>query len=45
MAQAVELRFFGGISFEECARVLGLPLRTFERRWAAVKAWLRAEVQ
>jgi RNA polymerase sigma factor (TIGR02999 family) len=45
MARAVELRFFGGLSVEETARVLGIPKRTLERRWQAVRAWLHAEVR
>ena len=45
MASAVDLRFFGGLSAEETAELLGIPLRTFERRWRAVRAWLRAEVE
>jgi RNA polymerase sigma factor (TIGR02999 family) len=44
MARAVELRFFGGMSVEDTARVLGLPKRTFERCWEATRAWLRAEI-
>jgi RNA polymerase sigma factor (TIGR02999 family) len=44
MASAVELRFFGGLSAKEASAFLGIPLRTFERRWSAVRAWLRAEV-
>lgn len=44
MASAVELRFFGGLSAKEAADFLGIPQRTFERRWSAVRAWLRAEV-
>jgi RNA polymerase sigma factor (TIGR02999 family) len=44
MARAVELRFFGGSSVEETARMVGMPLRTFERRWNAARAWLKAEV-
>ncbi len=45
MVRAVELRFFGGVSFEETARELGVPMWTFERRWAAARAWLRAEIE
>ena len=45
MAQAVELRFFGGASVDETAAVLALSKRTFERRWAAARAWLRHEVE
>ena len=44
MARAVEMRFFGGLSAEETAGFLGIPLRTFERRWQAARAWLRAEI-
>jgi RNA polymerase sigma factor (TIGR02999 family) len=41
MAQAVELRFFGGASEEETARILGIPLRSLQRRWKGTRAWLR----
>ncbi len=44
MARAVELHFFGGLPLEETARMVGLAQRTFERRWAAARAWLRAEI-
>jgi len=44
MARAVELRFFGGLSMEETAAALELPLRTLERRFVAVRAWLSAEL-
>lgn len=45
MAQAVELRFFGGASVEETAQLLGMSKRTLERRWEAVRAWLRSEIE
>jgi RNA polymerase sigma factor (TIGR02999 family) len=45
MAQAVELRFFGGASVEETAQLLGLSKRTLERRWETVRAWLRSQVE
>jgi RNA polymerase sigma factor (TIGR02999 family) len=44
MARAVDLRFFGGLPAEEVARMLGMPLRTFERRWSVVRAWLATEI-
>lgn len=44
MAHAVELRFFGGASVEETARMLGMSKRTFERRWEATRAFLRSRV-
>ena len=44
MTRAVELRFFGGATVDECAAALGMSKRTFERRWTATKAWLKAEL-
>lgn len=43
-ARVVELRFFGGLSAPEAAKVLDCPLRTIERDWTMAKAWLRAEI-
>lgn len=40
----VELRYFAGLSAEETAEAMELPLRTVEREWAAAKAWLRAQL-
>ncbi|MFO1010582.1 MAG: ECF-type sigma factor [Planctomycetota bacterium] len=37
MERAVVLRFYGGVEEEEVARVLELPLRTYQRRWAETK--------
>jgi len=45
MAQAVELRFFGGATVEETARLIGLTKRTFERHWDVTRAWLQSEVE
>ncbi len=45
MARAVELRFFSGTTAKETARVLGLSIRTFERRWDATRAWLYGQVK
>ncbi len=39
-AQIVELRFFGGLSKEETASILGIPSATVQRQWAGAKAWL-----
>lgn len=41
MARAVELRFFGGLSEEDVARVVDVPLRTLQRRWKVTREWLR----
>ena len=39
-ARVVELRFFGGLSIEECATALGVSRATVEREWTASRAWL-----
>jgi RNA polymerase sigma factor (TIGR02999 family) len=41
----VELRFFGGMSAAEVARVLRTSTRTVERRWAYARAWLFRELE
>jgi len=42
-ARVVELRFFGGLTIEEAAAVLGIGKRTVDREWVAAKAWLLRE--
>src|SRR5688500_17291598 len=37
----VELRFFGGLTIEETAEVLGISHATVERDWSVARAWLR----
>lgn len=44
-ARVVELRYFGGLSIEETAEVLGVSPRTVKRDWAAARAWLMGELQ
>jgi RNA polymerase sigma factor (TIGR02999 family) len=39
-AQLVELRYFGGLTTEEAAKVLGVSIATVERRWNLARAWL-----
>jgi len=41
-ARVVELRFFGGLSVERCAHVLGVSERTIEADWRVARAWLHA---
>lgn len=43
-SQVVELRFFGGLSVEEAAEVLGVSPDTVLRDWRLAKAWLKREV-
>ena len=40
----VELRFFGGLSIEDSANVLGISPATVKRQWAVARAWLYREV-
>jgi RNA polymerase sigma factor (TIGR02999 family) len=40
LAHLVELRFFGGLSVEEAAEVLGLSERTVKRDWAKARTLL-----
>jgi RNA polymerase sigma factor (TIGR02999 family) len=40
----VELRYFGGLTLEETAEVVGISTATVKREWAIAKAWLRAEL-
>jgi RNA polymerase sigma factor (TIGR02999 family) len=43
-ARVVELRFFGGLSNEETAEVLGVSERTVKRDWTMARAWLHREI-
>lgn len=43
-ARIVELRFFGGLSENEAAEVLGISVRTVKRDWAVARAWLYREI-
>ena len=45
MAQIVALRFFGGLTMEETARHLCMPLITVRRTWAFARSWLRRELR
>src|SRR5262249_22242816 len=39
-SQIVELRYFGGLSNEESAEVMGISTATVQRQWAGARAWL-----
>ena len=43
-SRIVELRFFGGLTVEETAEVLGLSPRTVKREWHIAKVWLQREL-
>lgn len=39
-AELVKLRYFAGLSFNECAALLGVSAPTAKRDWAYSRAWL-----
>jgi len=43
-SRIVELKFFGGLTIEETAEVLGLSPATIKREWSTAKAWLYHEL-
>ena len=43
-ARIVELRFFGGLSTDETAKVLSISAATVERSWASARLWLYREL-
>jgi len=44
LARVVELRFFGGLSVEEAAEVLGVSATTVKRDWRRARAFLYREL-
>lgn len=44
-ARVVELRYFGGLSVEETAEVLGISEITVLRDWKFAKAWLLRDIE
>ena len=44
-SRVVELRFFGGLTIEEIAPVLGVSADTIMRDWKLAKAWLLREIE
>ena len=43
-SRIVELRYFGGLTTQETAEVLGLSDATVEREWTKARAWLYREL-
>jgi RNA polymerase sigma factor (TIGR02999 family) len=43
-SKIVELRFFGGLTVDEAAEVLGTSASTVEREWRMAKAWLHKQL-
>jgi RNA polymerase sigma factor (TIGR02999 family) len=44
-SRVIELRFFGGLSVDETASVLGVSPDTVMRDWRLAKAWLQGEMR
>jgi RNA polymerase sigma-70 factor, ECF subfamily len=44
-SRIVELRFFGGLTVEETAQVVGISPKTVKREWAMAKAWLHGDLK
>ena len=45
LGKVVELRFFGGLTIEETANVLGVSPRTVVYNWRLAKAWLKEKME
>lgn len=45
LVKVVELRYFGGLSAEEIAAVIGQSSRTVGRRWRLARAWLHDHLE
>ena len=43
-SQIVELKYFGGLTIEETAEVLGVSTPTVEREWRMARLWLHREI-
>jgi RNA polymerase sigma factor (TIGR02999 family) len=44
-AQLVKLRYFGGLTIPDAAKVLGISVTTANRYWAYARAWIHEEIQ
>lgn len=45
LAQLVEYRFFGGLTYEEIAEITGASVRTIKRDWTRARTWLFRAMQ
>jgi len=44
LAELVQLKYFGGLTLDECAKTLDISARTADTWWAYARAWLRVEL-
>jgi len=45
MSQIVELRFFGGFTVDEAAKVMGISPRTLKSDWQVARIWLKEQLE
>lgn len=45
LAEIVRLRYYAGLTGEQAAEVMGLTLRTFNRRWSLARGWLAQDIE
>ena len=43
-AEVVKMRYFAGLSIDECAGAIGVSPRTVDSEWRYAKAWLHREL-
>jgi len=43
--KVVELRYFGGLTIEETAEVMGISAATVKREWATARLWLLQQIE
>ena len=44
-AALIEMRFFGGMTFDQCSEALGVTARTLKNDWRMARAWLLNELR
>ena len=44
-SEIVDLRFFGGLSIDDAAQVLGVSTATVKREWTTARLWLRRQLR
>lgn len=44
-AQLVKLRYFAGLSMQQAAEAMGMPIRTAGRTWAFARGWLYSKIR
>jgi len=44
-ARMIELRYYGGLGWDDVAMILDMPKRTVESKWTAAKAWILARLE